>query len=45
VTMSPGALDAGEAADRIERQLAERMPEFAPITRRAMSNYFTYQWN
>jgi hypothetical protein len=34
----------GEAADRIERQLAERMPESAPITRRAMSNYFTYQW-
>lgn len=33
-----------EAADRIERQLAERMPEFGPITRRAMSNYFAYQW-
>jgi hypothetical protein len=32
------------AGDRIERQLAERMPELGPTTRRAMANYFTFQW-
>jgi hypothetical protein len=32
------------AGDRIERQLAERMSDFGPTTRRAMANDFTYQW-
>lgn len=32
------------AATRVENRIADEFPQFEPLARRAMSNYFAYQW-